>query len=75
MYDSRLRLSNQVVEEVKDHFNDMVFKTIVQRNIKLGEAPSYGQSIIDYDVNCKGSNDYLSLAKELIINNEKAILF
>jgi chromosome partitioning protein len=49
MYDSRLRLSNQVVEEVQKHFNDMVFKTIIQRNVRLGEAPSYGESIINYD--------------------------
>ncbi|WP_335973269.1 AAA family ATPase [Gaetbulibacter jejuensis] len=74
MYDSRLRLSNQVVEDVRDHFNEMVFNTIVQRNIKLGEAPSFGQSIIDYDVNSKGANDYLSLARELIIKNKKTVL-
>ncbi len=61
MYDSRLRLSNQVVEEVKSHFNDMVFKTIIQRNVRLGEAPSYGESIINYDVNSKGASNYLSL--------------
>ncbi len=66
MYDSRLRLSNQVVEEVKTHFSEMVFKTIIQRNVKLGEAPSYGESIIYYDVNSKGATNYLSLAKEII---------
>ena len=66
MYDSRLRLSNQVVDEVKIHFHDMVFKTIIQRNVKLGEAPSYGESIIYYDVNSKGATNYLSLAKEII---------
>lgn len=66
MYDSRLRLSNQVVDEVKIHFRDMVFKTIIQRNVKLGEAPSYGESIIYYDVNSKGATNYLSLAKEII---------
>src|SRR5690606_19030405 len=49
MYDSRLRLSNQVVEEVKKHFSEMVFKTIIQRNVRLSEAPSYGESIITYD--------------------------
>ena len=69
MYDSRLRLSNQVVEEVQKHFNDMVFKTIIQRNVRLSEAPSYGESIIDYDVSSKGANNYLSLAKEVINKN------
>ena len=66
MYDSRLRLSNQVVEEVQNHFNDMVFKTIIQRNVCLGEAPSYGESIINYDVNSKGASNYLSLAQEIL---------
>lgn len=70
MYDSRLRLSNQVVEEVKKHFDKMVFKTIIQRNVRLGEAPSYGESIISYDAGCKGANNYLSLAQELIEKNE-----
>lgn len=66
MYDSRLRLSNQVVEEVKKHFDGMVFETIIQRNVRLGEAPSYGESIISYDAGSKGANNYLSLANELI---------
>ena len=70
MYDSRLRLSNQVVEEVQKHFNDMVFKTIIQRNVRLSEAPSYGESIINYDVTSKGATNYLSLAKEIITKNE-----
>ncbi len=70
MYDSRLRLSNQVVEEVQKHFSDMVFETIIQRNVRLGEAPSYGESIINYDVASKGAVNYLSLAKELINKNE-----
>jgi len=69
MYDSRLRLSNQVVEEVQKHFNDMVFQTIIQRNVRLGEAPSYGESIINYDVSSKGATNYLSLAKEVITKN------
>lgn len=69
MYDSRLRLSNQVVEEVQKHFNDMVFQTIIQRNVRLSEAPSYGESIIDYDASSKGANNYLSLAKEIINKN------
>lgn len=70
MYDSRLRLSNQVVEEVQKHFNDMVFKTIIQRNVKLSEAPSYGESIINYDASSKGASNYLSLAHEIIKKNE-----
>jgi len=69
MYDSRLRLSNQVVAEVKKHFQNMVFKTIIQRNIRLGEAPSYGESIIAYDATSKGAINYINLAHEIIKNN------
>jgi len=69
MYDSRLRLSNQVVEEVRKHFNNMVFKTIIQRNVSLGEAPSHGKNIIDYDSTSKGAKNYIKLAHELINNN------
>jgi chromosome partitioning protein len=70
MYDSRLRLSNQVVEEVKKHFSEMVFKTIIHRNVRLGEAPSFGESIISYDAGSSGANNYLSLAQELIEKNK-----
>lgn len=69
MYDSRLRLSNQVVEEVRTHFNEMVFKTIIQRNTRLSEAPSYGESIIAYDATSRGAKNYLSLANEVITKN------
>ncbi len=69
MYDSRLRLSNQVVEEVNQHFEGLTFKTIIQRNVRLSEAPSYGESIINYDASSKGSENYLSLANELIQKN------
>ncbi|HZH70588.1 MAG TPA: ParA family protein, partial [Flavobacteriaceae bacterium] len=69
MYDSRLRLSNQVVDEVKKHFEGMVFETIIQRNVRLSEAPSYGESIISYDAGSKGANNYLSLAEEVIRKN------
>ena len=69
MYDTRLRLSNQVVDEVRKHFHDMVFKTIIQRNVKLGEAPSHGKNIVDYDVTSKGAKNYIKLAQELINNN------
>jgi chromosome partitioning protein len=70
MYDSRLRLSNQVVEEVQKHFNEMVFDTIIQRNVRLSEAPSFGESIISYDASSKGANNYLSLAEEIINKNK-----
>ncbi len=69
MYDSRLRLSNQVVDEVQKHFNEMVFTTIIQRNVRLSEAPSYGESIINYDAGSKGAANYLSLAQEIIKKN------
>ncbi|WP_121967413.1 ParA family protein [Myroides sp. N17-2] len=69
MYDSRLRLSNQVVEEVQKHFNDMVFDTIIQRNVKLSEAPSFGESIINYDATSKGATNYINLAEEIIRKN------
>ncbi len=70
MYDSRLRLSNQVVEEVKKHFQNMVFKTIIQRNVRLSEAPSYGESIIAYDATSKGAVNYINLANEILKNNK-----
>ena len=70
MYDSRLRLANQIYEEVKKHFGDMVFNTVVQRNIKLSEAPSYGQPVLLYDADSKGSHNHIQLAKELIAKNK-----
>jgi chromosome partitioning protein len=70
MYDTRLRLSNQVVEEVKKHFQEMVFDTIIQRNTKLGEAPSFGQTIIMHDVSSKGAINYLNLAREVLQKNK-----
>ncbi len=73
MYDSRLRLSNQVVEEVKKHFSDMVFDTIIQRNVKLSEAPSYGESIIKYDASSKGAANYLNLANEILTKNKAEV--
>jgi len=69
MYDVRLRLSNQVVEEVKSHFQDMVFNTVIHRNTKLAEAPSYGKTIIMYDAIGKGSVNYLNLAREILQKN------
>src|ERR1051325_889599 len=70
LYDIRLRLSNQVVEEVKTHFQQMVFDTIIQRNTKLGEAPSFGQSIIMHDASSKGAVNYLNLAREILQKND-----
>jgi len=70
MYDSRLRLSNQVADEVNKHFQQMVFKTIIQRNVKLSEAPSFGQPAILYDADSRGTVNYLNLAKELIEKDE-----
>lgn len=70
MYDARLRLANQVVDEVKTHFQQMVFDTIINRNTKLGEAPSFGETIIMHDVNCTGAVNYLNLAREILQNNE-----
>jgi chromosome partitioning protein len=69
MYDMRLRLSNQVVEEVKMHFQQLVFDTIIQRNTRLSEAPSFGKPVISHDAECKGTINYLNLAKELLQKN------
>ena len=71
MYDGRVRLSNQVVAEVRKHFEDMVFDTLIQQNVKLAEAPSYGQPVVLYDAECRGSVNYLSLANELLEKNKK----
>lgn len=70
MYDNRLRLSNQVYEEVKRHFGDLVFNTVIARNVRLSEAPSHGMSVIDYDAGSKGAKNYMALAKELIARNK-----
>lgn len=73
MYDSRLRLSNQVADEVNKHFQQMVFRTIIQRNVKLSEAPSFGQPAILYDADSRGTVNYLNLAKELIEKEESRV--
>jgi chromosome partitioning protein len=70
MYDGRLRLCNQVVSEVRRHFEDMVFNTIIHRNAKLAEAPSVGKPVILYDAHSKGSMNYLNLAKEVLQKND-----
>lgn len=81
MYDSRLRLSNQVVDEVKIHFQQLVFDTIIQRNTKLSEAPSFGIPVLEHDATAKGSINYLNLAREILqkngltkISNEEKII-
>jgi chromosome partitioning protein len=70
MYDQRLRLANQVVEEVKMHFQQLVFDTIVHRNTRLGEAPSHGETIIMHDAASTGSVNYLNLAREILQKND-----
>lgn len=71
MYDARLRLSNQVVEEVRKNFKDMVFKTLINRNTKLAEAPGFGKPAVLYDANSRGTVDYMALAQELIQRNQE----
>lgn len=71
MYDTRTRLSNQVAEEVKRYFDDRVFKSVIARNIRLAEAPSFGKPALLYDSTSTGSKNYLSLAREVIKNNRK----
>lgn len=70
MYDSRLNLSNQVLEEVRTHFGDMVFDTTVSRNIKLSEAPSYGKPVVLYDASSRGAENYMDLAREILQKND-----
>ena len=71
MYDSRLRLANQIYDEVKRHFQELVFKTVIQRNIKLSESPSHGLPVILYDADSTGSKNHLALAKEIINKNKQ----
>ena len=69
MYDARTRHSNQIYEEVKKHFKSLVFSTVIHRNIRLSEAPSYGKSVLDFDMDSRGSQNYLQLANELLQKN------
>src|SRR5205814_1073456 len=66
MYDDRMNLARQVAQEVRDHFGDKVYRTVIPRNVRLGEAPSFGKPIILYDIRSRGSEAYVSLAKEFI---------
>ena len=71
MYDNRLRLANQVYSEVQKHFGELVFKSVIQRNVKLSEAPSHGKPVLLYDKESKGTQNYMDLAKELILREKK----
>ncbi len=71
MYDARLRLSNQVVDEIRKHFQQMVFETIIQRNIRISEAPSFGKPVLMYDINSTGAVNYLNLGREILQKNDK----
>ncbi len=73
MYDSRLRLSNQVVEEVQQHFQQLVFSTIISRNVRLSEAPSFGEPILVYDASCTGAENYLNLGREILARNTQSV--
>ncbi len=74
MYDSRLRLSNQVASEVKRHFEDLVFDTIIHRNTRLGEAPSFGKPVIMYDADSSGAINYMNLAREMMQRNDNTYI-
>ncbi len=73
MYDKRLRLANEVIAEVKEHFNDQVFNTIIHRNARLGEAPNFGKPVALYDATCKGAVNFFNLAKEVLIRNNDTV--
>jgi chromosome partitioning protein len=74
MYDSRVNLSNQVYEEVKRHFQDMVFDTVIQRNVKISEAPSYGKPVVLYDASARGAINHMNLAREILQRNDMTSL-
>ena len=73
MFDGRTRVHTQVLAELREHFRDMVFKTVIQRNIRLSEAPSHGKPIILYDIMCNGSTNYLTLAREVMEHNGEVL--
>ncbi len=73
MFDGRTRVHTQVLGELREHFRDMVFKTVIQRNIRLSEAPSHGKPIILYDIMCNGSTNYLNLAREVLEHNGESL--
>ncbi len=69
MFDGRTKIHSQVVAQLREHFGEMVFSTLIQRNIRLSEAPSHGKPIVLYDVMCNGTSNYLNLAKEILARN------
>ena len=73
MFDGRTRVHTQVLGELREHFRDLVFKTVIQRNIRLSEAPSHGKPIILYDIMCNGSTNYLNLAREVLEHNGESL--
>ena len=73
MFDGRTRVHTQVLAELREHFRDLVFKTVIQRNIRLSEAPSHGKPIILYDIMCNGSTNYLNLAREVLEHNGESL--
>jgi len=73
MFDGRTRVHSQVLAELRDHFKELVFNTVIQRNIRLSEAPSHGKPIILYDVVCNGSTNYLNLAREVMEHNNEEV--
>jgi chromosome partitioning protein len=75
MYDSRLRISNSVIDEVRKHFNDKVFKTVISRNVRLAEAPSFNMPVIEYDATSTGAQNYLALANEIYQKNKVNLKF
>jgi chromosome partitioning protein len=73
MYDSRLNLSRQVADDAREHFGDLVFQTVIPRNIRLAEAPSYGKPILLYDITSVGATSYLAVAKELMARHQTSV--
>ena len=73
MYDGRTKVHTQILNELREHFQDLVFKTVIQRNIRLSEAPSHGKPILLYDIMCNGSSNYLNLAREVLEHNGEQI--
>lgn len=74
MFDARLNLANQVYDEVKHHFQDMVFDTVIQRNVKLSEAPSHGKPAILYDASSRGAINHMNLAREILQRNGMTLI-
>ena len=74
MYDSRNMLTNEVSEQLNTHFGDKLFSTVIPRNVRLAEAPSYGKPVLDYDENCQGSQSYIALAREMLAHEDRPVM-